>query len=116
MEKTKDSFVVPLNAGWSDVGNWGALWNIEEKDKDGNAIIGDILINDVKNSYLNSSKKLLVGLGLRNLIIVQTEDATLISDKNRSQDIKKIVNKLNLKNRKESKIHKKVIITWGCLL
>ena len=113
MEKTKDTYVVPLNAGWSDVGNWGALWNIEEKDKDGNAIIGDILINDVKNSYLNSSKKLLVGLGLRNLIIVQTEDATLISDKNRSQDIKKIVNKLNLKNRKESKIHKKVLRPWG---
>ncbi len=113
MEKTKDSFVVPLNAGWSDVGNWGALWNIEEKDKNGNAIIGDVLINDVKNSYLNSSKNLLVGLGLRNLIVVQTEDATLISDKDKSQDIKKIVNKLNLKNRKEAKIHKKVIRPWG---
>ena len=113
MEKTKDACVVPLSAGWSDVGNWSALWNIEEKDKNGNAIIGDVIINDVKNSYLNSSKKLLVGLGLRNLIIVQTEDATLISDKNRSQDIKKIVNKLNLKNRKESKIHKKVLRPWG---
>ena len=113
MEKTKNACVVPLSAGWSDVGNWGALWNIEEKDKNGNAIIGDVLINDVKNSYLNSSKNLLVGLGLRNLIIVQTEDATLISDKNRSQDIKKIVNKLNLENRKESKIHKKVLRPWG---
>ena len=113
MEKTKDACVVPLTAGWSDVGNWGALWNIEEKDKDGNAIIGDVVINDVKNSYLNSSKHLLVGLGLRNLIIVQTEDATLISDKNRSQDIKKIVNKLNAENRKESKIHKKVLRPWG---
>ena len=87
--------------------------NIEEKDKNGNAIIGDVIINDVKNSYLNSRKNLLVGLGLRNLIIVQTEDATLISDKNRSQDIKKIVNKLNLENRKESKIHKKVLRPWG---
>ena len=71
MEKTKNASVVPLNAGWSDVGNWGALWNIEEKDKDGNAIIGDVLINDVKNSYLHSNKNLLVGLGLQNLIIVQ---------------------------------------------
>ena len=113
MEKTKNACVVPLNAGWSDVGNWGALWNIEEKDKDGNAIIGDVLINDVKNSYLHSSKNLLVGLGIQNLIIVQTEDATLISDKNRSQDIKMIVNKLNSKNRKESKIHKKVLRPWG---
>ena len=113
MEKTKDACVVPLSAGWSDVGNWSALWNIEEKDKNGNAIIGDVIINDVKNSYLNSRKNLLVGLGLRNLIIVQTEDATLISDKNRSQDIKKIVNKLNLENRKESKIHKKVLRPWG---
>ena len=113
MEKTKDSFVVPLNAGWSDVGNWGALWDLEEKDKNGNVIIGDVLTNDVKNSYLNSNKNLLVAVGVKDLIIVQTEDATLVSDKKRSQEIKKIVNKLNSNGRKETKIHKKVLRPWG---
>jgi len=113
MEKTKDSFVVPLNTGWSDVGNWSALWEIEKKDKNGNVINGDVLVDNVKDSYVYSKKNLMVGIDLQNLIIVQTDDATLVANKNRSQEIKEIVNKLNLDSRKETKIHRKVLRPWG---
>ena len=88
MEKTDKARVVPLSAGWSDVGNWNALWNIENKDKEGNKIIGDVYTKNVKNSYIRSKDKLLVGAGLENMIIVQTEDATLIASMQESQEIK----------------------------
>ena len=113
MEKTKNACVIPLNVGWSDVGNWRALWEIEKKDKNGNVITGDVLVDNVKDSYVYSKKNLLVGIDLQNLIIVQTDDATLVANKNRSQEIKEIVNKLNLDSRKETKIHRKVLRPWG---
>ena len=113
MEKTKKANVFPLNASWSDIGNWRALWQIEKKDLNGNIIIGDVYTDDVKNSYLNSKNKLLVGLGLENLIVVQTDDATLIANNKNSQDIKKIVNELNSKGRSEGKVHRKVFRPWG---
>ena len=113
MEKTSNACVIPLNAGWSDVGNWRALWEIEKKDKNGNVITGDVLLDNVKDSYVYSKKNLLVGIDLHDLIIVQTDDATLVANKNRAQGIKEIVNKLNLDNRKETKIHKKVLRPWG---
>ncbi len=113
MERTKNACVIPLNAGWSDVGNWKALWEIEKKDKNGNVISGDVLLEKVKDSYVYSKKNLLVGIDLQDLIIVQTDDATLVVNKNRSQEIKKIVNKLNLDSRKETKIHRKVFRPWG---
>ena len=113
MEKTKNTCVIPLNAGWSDVGNWKALWEIEKKDKNRNVITGDVLVDNVKDSYVYSKKKLLVGVDLQNLIIVQTDDATLVANKNKSQDIKEIVKKLNLNSRKETKIHRKVLRPWG---
>ena len=93
MEKTRNACVIPLNAGWSDVGNWGALWEIEKKDQSGNVITGDIFLDNVKDSYVYSKKNLLVGIDLQDLIIVQTDDATLVANKNRSQRIKEIVNK-----------------------
>ena len=113
MEKTDKARVVPLSAGWSDVGNWNALWNIENKDKDANKIIGDVYTNNVKNSYIRSKDKLLVAAGLENMIIVQTEDATLIASMQKSQEIKNIVNKLNKEGRTEVKIHRKVFRPWG---
>ena len=113
MEKTKDAFVIPLDAGWKDVGDWRALWEIEKKDKNGNVINGDVLVDKVEDSYVYSKKNLLVGIDLQNLIIVQTDDATLVANKNRSQEIKEIVNKLNLDKRKETKIHRKVLRPWG---
>ena len=113
MEKTKNACVIPLTAGWSDVGNWKALWEIEKKDQNGNVITGNVLADKVSDSYVYSNKNLLVGIDLKDLIIVQTDDATLVANKNRSQEIKEIVNKLNLKGRSETKIHRKVYRPWG---
>ena len=113
MERTKKASVLHLNSGWNDVGNWPAIWDTESKDKKGNTIIGDVYINKVSNSYLNSKNKLLVGLGLDNLIVVQTEDATLIANIDQSQEIKNVVNKLNLQGRSEAKTHRKVFRPWG---
>ena len=113
MEKTHKASVIPLNAGWNDVGNWHALWDIEKKDRNENSIIGDVYIDKVKNSYLNSKNKLLVAVGIKDTIIVQTNDATLVANINHSQDIKSIVNKLNQEDRTEGKIHRKVFRPWG---
>ena len=113
MEKTKKANVILLNAGWDDLGNWHSLWNNEKKDKDGNIKIGDILINNVKNSYLNSQTKLLVAIGVENLIIVQTNDAILVVNNKETQSIKNIVKKLNAEKRTEGKLHTKVFRPWG---
>ena len=113
MEKTKKANVICLDAGWSDVGNWRALWEIEDKNEDGNVVIGDVYTNNVKNTYLNSRSNLLVGVGIENLIIVQTDDAVLVANKDKSQEIKNIVETLSLKGRSEAKIHKKVYRPWG---
>ncbi len=113
MEKTKKAIVIELEAGWTDVGNWKEIWNMEDKDENGNSIIGDIYISKVKNSYLRSKNKLLVGIGIENLIVLQTEDATFISNIDQSQEVKNIVSKLNSEGRSEGKIHRKVFRPWG---
>ena len=113
MEKTGEARVIPLSAGWCDVGNWGALYDLEKKDNAGNVIFGDVFINNVKNSYINCKKNFLVGADLENLIIVQTDDVTLIANKNKLQDFKTIVNKLKLEGREEINLHKKVLRPWG---
>ena len=74
LEKTKKAKVIPFDVGWNDIGNWQALWDIENKDKNGNAIIGDIKFRDIENCYLNSTNKLLVAIGIKDLIVVQTKD------------------------------------------
>ena len=112
-KKLKNASVLKLDAGWDDIGNWRAIWDIEAKDKNGNTIIGDVYTNEVKDSYFNSENKLLVGIGVKNLIVVQTEDATLIADIYKSQEIKNIVKKLNLEGRTEGKTHRKVYRPWG---
>ncbi len=113
MENTDNAYVIPFNAGWSDVGSWKSLWNLEKKDKNGNSVIGDIKVRSVKNCYLNSTKKLLVAIGTEDLIIVQTNDATLVANHNYSQEIKDVVSHLNLENRSEGREHRKVFRPWG---
>ena len=113
MENTNNAYVIPFNAGWSDVGSWKSIWDLEKKDKNGNSIIGDIKVRSVKNCYLNSKNKLLVAIGTENLIIVQTKDATLVANHNNSQEIKDIVSQLNLENRVEGREHQKVFRPWG---
>ena len=112
-EKTHKAYVLPLNCGWDDIGNWESLWNISKKDLDGNSTKGNVMVKGTKNSLIRSNSKLLVGLGLEDLIIVDTQDALLVANKKYSQEIKNIVSILNNKNFKEGKQHKKIHRPWG---
>ena len=113
MEKTQKAYVMPLDVGWSDVGNWKTLWEIEKKDSNGNIIMGDIKTKNTKNCYLKSENKLLVAIGIEDLILVQTDDATLVCHKKDHEKIKNLVNKLILDKRTEGYTHSKVYRPWG---
>ena len=112
-EKTQKAYVLPLDCGWDDIGNWESLWNISKKDLDSNSIKGNVLVKDTKTSLIRGEDKLLVCLGLKNLMIIDTKDALLVADKNFSQEIKNIVSTLNKKNQTEGKQHKKIYRPWG---
>ena len=116
MEKTKLGIVVPMDVGWSDVGNWSSLWQESEKDIDGNILVGKVINKKVSNSYIMSNHRLVVGLGIEDLIIVETNDAVLVANKEKSQDIKGIVSLLNKKKFTEGNMHKKVFRPWGSYL
>ena len=113
MEKTEDSVVVPLEAEWNDVGSWSSLWDVADKDKNGNALKGDIKLLKTKNSIIHSDDKLVASIGLDNLVIVSTKDVVLVADKNYSQDVKSIVNKIKDETRYEWEFHKEVYRPWG---
>ena len=116
MEKTKKGIVIPLDADWSDIGSYNSLWENSDKDKNGNTIKGNVIIEKTQNCFLRSERKLLVGLGINNLVIVDTDDVTLVADKNESENIKKLVKKLQSKNISEAVSHKKVYRPWGFYL
>jgi len=113
MEKTKNSVVVPLKSEWSDVGSWSSLYEVKNKDLNGNVSEGDVMLEDVNNSYIYSSNKLIAAIGISDLVIVDTPDALLVVNKQNTQDIKKIVKRLKKDNRKESNDHRKVYRPWG---
>ena len=115
-EKTEKAYVLPLDCGWNDIGNWQSLWEISKKDKNGNSVKGNVLVRDTKNSFIKSEEKLLVSLGLNNLLIIDTKDALLVANKNCSQEIKNIVSILNNRKFKEAKQHKKIHRPWGYYL
>jgi len=113
MEKTLKGRVLPLDAGWNDIGTWQALWESEKRDEKGNVLIGDVISERVENCYIKSEKRLIACLGINNLIVIETSDAILVANANQTQDIKKIVNKLNLTGKPEGKKHRKVYRPWG---
>lgn len=113
MEKTDQAMVIPLDAGWNDVGSWSALWEVATKDEAGNAIKGDVLTYDVINSYLHSEKKLVAAVGIKNLVVVETDDALMVAPKDRVQEVKEIVSQLKKAKRREAEIHRKVYRPWG---
>ena len=113
MEYTKDGMVVPLDANWSDIGSWNALWDAKNKDKKGNVSEGDVILDNVKNTYTYSSNRLVSVIGISDLVIVDTQDALLVADKKYSQNIKNIVNQLKKSNRSEADNHRKVFRPWG---
>jgi mannose-1-phosphate guanylyltransferase/mannose-6-phosphate isomerase len=113
MEKTSNAVVIPLDAGWNDVGSWEALWNISDKDADGNVCIGDVITEDVCGSYIHSGGRLIAAIGLENHVIVETDDAVLVANKSRVQDVKVLVERLKILGRAEHEYHRKVHRPWG---
>ncbi len=104
MEKTANTAVVPTNPGWSDVGSWASLWETAGKDENGNVLIGDVIDVDVSGSYIAASGRLVAVVGVDDIIVVDTPDALLIVSKDRAQDVKQIVDRLDADNRPELEI------------
>ena len=117
MEKCPGSDIaikmIPLNAGWNDLGAWDAVWQVGVADGDGNVTNGDTLLADTTNSYIHASTRLVSAVGLDNLVIVETADAVLVANKNQSQHVKKIVTQLEQQKREEKDLHRKVARPWG---
>jgi mannose-1-phosphate guanylyltransferase/mannose-6-phosphate isomerase len=113
MEKTADAVVVPLDAGWSDVGSWSSLHEASEADAHGNVTHGDVIVEDTHGSYLHSESRLLAAVGVRDHVVVETKDAVLVAPKNRVQDVKKLVQLLKERGRYEHSLHREVFRPWG---
>ena len=113
MEKTDRAAVVTADLGWSDIGSWKALWDVLGKDASGNVIEGDVLVEDTTNCLLRSEKNLVAVVGLDDTMVVETADAVLVAPLSRSQDVKKVVNHLKSRGRKEFSIHRTVYRPWG---
>jgi mannose-1-phosphate guanylyltransferase/mannose-6-phosphate isomerase len=105
--------MVPLDAGWSDLGAWDAVWSVLPKDVHGNAHQGDVLANDSQNTLVQATSRLVALMGVQNLVVVETPDAVLVADRSRSQDVKHIVNALQRQSREEHTLHRKVHRPWG---
>ncbi len=115
MEHTDRAAVVPTPAdiGWSDVGSWNSLWEVATRDANGNAIQGDVVAIDAKGSYIRSERRLIAVLGVRDLVIVDTEDALLVMPRDRTQELRDIVAELQKRKRPEATIHRRVYRPWG---
>ena len=113
MEHTENAVVVPLEAGWSDVGSWSALWEVQERDKSGNAFAGDVLATGTTNTLARAESRLVALVGIDNAIVVETKDAVLVADSRKVQDIKDVVERLKANGRKELVSHRQVYRPWG---
>lgn len=113
LEKSESLAMLPLDCQWSDIGSWSALWEQSEKDSAGNVLKGDVLVEQVQNSYIQSEGRLVAVLGLEDIIVVATEDATLIAAKDKAQDIKLVTERLKQLGRSELLQHPVVLRPWG---
>jgi len=113
MEKTRHAAVVPLSAGWSDVGSWASLLDVSSTDGQGNALTGDVVAVDCTNSYVRAESRLVTVAGLDGCIVVETKDAVLVMPKASAQDVKKIVEELERRGRTETKTGREVFRPWG---
>jgi mannose-1-phosphate guanylyltransferase/mannose-6-phosphate isomerase len=113
MERTDRAAVVPLNAGWSDIGSWAALHDASEKDSEGNSMEGDVVSHDCRNSYISATHRLVTTVGLENVIVVEHKDSVLVAHKDRSEDVKDVVNRLISDQRPETELHRQVFRPWG---
>ena len=113
MEKTEDSVVVPLDAGWSDIGSWAALWEASPKNADGNCEIGDVISLDGSGNYINAGSRLVTAVGLENMVIVETKDTVFVAPKDKVHKIKALVDNLKKSKRAELDFHREVYRPWG---
>ena len=114
MEKSDSSGVVPLDAGWSDVGSWSALWELDTKDEHDNATHGDVMLFDTRNSIVHADSRLVATVGIDGLVVIETKDAVLVADKSKAQDVKDIIERLRAQERPEDQYHRVVYRPWGC--
>ena len=108
-----DIRMVPLAAGWNDLGAWDAVWQVAEKDADGNAALGDAMVHDSRNTLVHATSRLVGVVGVQDVMVIETPDAVLVADRARSQDVKKIVAALEAQGRSEKTLHRKVHRPWG---
>jgi len=113
MEKTSDAVVVPMDAGWSDIGSWSSLWDISQKDEDGNSAHGDVILHNTYNSYVKTDRKLVAVIGVNELVIVSTKDALMVAHKDSVQDVKIITELLKTRMRSEWELSREVYRPWG---
>jgi len=113
MEKTTDAIVVPMDAGWNDIGSWSSLWDVTEKDSNGNVSQGDVVLQNSSNSYIRTDGKLVVAIGIDDLVIVSTKDALMVAHKNTVEDVKIIAQQLKTDSRSEWELHREVYRPWG---
>ena len=113
MEQTDDAVVVPMDAGWSDIGSWSSLWDISDKDGNGNATCGDVMLHESHNSYIRTDGKLVVAVGVNDLVIVSTKDVLVVAHKDSVQEVKAVAQQLKTESRTEWEHHRKVYRPWG---
>lgn len=113
MEKTSDAVMVALNAGWSDIGSWTALWDVCTKNTEGNVFKGDVIDQNTRNTYVHADSRLVATVGVEDLVVVETKDAVLVAHKNHAQDVKKIVERIKDDGRHEHANHREVYRPWG---
>jgi len=113
MEKSNNVIVIPLDAKWNDLGSWRALYNEGHKDINGNVIVGDVVADDTKNCYIHAKNHMVATIGLKDIIIVDTPNATLIADNNKLSDLSRLIEYLDNNERNEQNFHRKVYRPWG---
>lgn len=109
-----DAIVVPMVAGWSDVGAWDALWQVGEKDEQGNVARGDVVLHDTRNTLVLADGRLVACVGLESVVVIETSDAVMVAHKDRTQEVKQVVARLKSDGRSEANLHRKVYRPWGC--
>lgn len=114
MEHTRHAATVPLNAGWNDVGAWSAVWEVSPRDAANNVLRGNVMVNEARNNLVFTEDRLVTLVGVDDLIVIETKDATLVAHKDKAQDVKKIVAALEAEGRSEAIIHRLVNRPWGC--
>jgi mannose-1-phosphate guanylyltransferase/mannose-1-phosphate guanylyltransferase/mannose-6-phosphate isomerase len=113
MEHTDKAVVIPAAMGWTDIGSWSALWDVAAHDAAGNAWLGDAMLEDSADCYVDSVGHLTALVGMTNAVVVSTPDATLVADKSRSQDVRRIVERLKREHRREAVSHRRDYRPWG---